>query len=276
MKTIFKFMSLLYGTVGLLAACSGNIDNNGGTDGGDDDGTRYEELDVKYYKQLLVTEFTAAACINCPTMAVLLEEVEKQNPGQYAMTALHIPYGGKADQFCIPIAVSYAQKLNVDGLPVGFVDLRKECEFNAEKSSLDNAVSKALAHTAMCGVAIVSDYDASDRSLAVTARITSNKHREYRYLIILTESGIGGDNFVVRAVVANSVYGEKLNKGNALVPGEEAEGMRRTTIEPSWNTDNMKIIVAALVSEDDGLTWVCDNVAMCGVGEKVDYKYVKD
>lgn len=274
MKNILKFLSLLFGAGCLVIACTGTIGNTGDNDD-DNGGSEYEELDVKYRKLPLCTDFTAASCGNCPTMATLLEEVDAQRPGKYAMTALHVPYAGQADKYCIPIATVYAEKLNVTGLPVGFIDLRKECEFNAVKSSLDDATAKAMEHPAICGVAIESDYNSADRTLKVTARITSNKHIAFRYLIILTEKIAKGESFVVRDVLSGNVYGEKLNKGIALVPGEEATGMRSKKLDPSWNTANMKIIVAALVSEDEKITWVCDNVAMCGIGENVDYQINK-
>lgn len=264
------------GIMALTAACSGNIEDNNGS-GGNTDDVPYEDLDVKYYKQLLVTEFTAAACINCPTMAALLDEVDSKQSGEYAITALHIPYGGTKDELCINMGQTYAERLNVTGLPTGFLDLRKECEFTSDKTSFDKAVKKELEeHPAMCGVSIESDYDGSGRSLSVTAKVTSNKHRPYRYLIMLIENDVNGYNYSVRSVMATNIYGNRLNNGTALVPGTEYTGTRTTVLDSGWNEANMKIVVAALYSEDNEVTWVCDNVAMCGIGGNVDYKYINE
>lgn len=276
MKGILKYVALMSGAVCMAMACTGNVDNPDLP--GEEPGTgTYEELDVQYYKQLLCTEFTAAACINCPTMAALLDEVDQQRPGLFAMTALHVPYAGKVDELYIPMAQTYANRFNVTGLPTGIIDLRPDKEFVANKDSFEKTVSKELAeHPAMCGVAIDSEYDESDRSLAVTVKVTSNKHIAYRYLIMLTESNVNGYNYSVRSVLANNIYGERLNKGTALIPGTETAGTRKVELGADWNIGNMKIVAAALVSEDNGVTWVCDNVAICGVGESVDYRYVNE
>ncbi len=267
------------GIMAMAIACSGNIDNTDGPGDNTDDVT-YEDLDVKYYKQLLVTEFTAVSCINCPTMAALLDEVDSKQSGEYAITALHIPYGGTKDEFCINMGQTYAERLNATGLPTGFLDLRKECEFTSDKTSFDKAVKKELSeHPAMCGVAIESDYDASGRSLSVTAKVTSNTHRKYRYLIMLIENDVKGYNYSVRSVLAISIYGNNLNNGAALVPGTEYTGTRTVTLDSGWNEANMKIVVSALISEDPvgyEVTWLCDNAAMCGIGGKADYKYINE
>ena len=43
-------------------------------------------------------------------------------------------------------------------------------------------------------------------------------------------------------------------------------------VESGWNLENMRVVVAALISQDGEKTWICVNVNECKAGESVGYQ----
>ena len=150
----------------------------------------------------------------------------------------------------------------------------------ADISDLRTSVGEALGRKAASGLAVESSV--SEGKVSVTVRITSNESAVFRYLIFLVEDGIeymqyGADespyihNNVVRSVLSTSSNGERVNSGNPLMEGVEYTSSRTSALDDSWNTDNMRIVVASLVSEDDGMTYICANSVSCPLGGSTGY-----
>ena len=81
---------------------------------------------------------------------------------------------------------------NFSGLPRFFYNLRKGTkEMISIKSQIEEELQKELSnYPASCGVAVESVYNASDRTVKITAKLTSNVTNTYRCLIYLVEDGI--------------------------------------------------------------------------------------
>lgn len=282
MTRIFKTVWALASAICFLGviSCSGNVEPENGS-GNDDDnaGQTGTDQNVKYRERLLVTEFTSVGCQNCPSMASLLHSMQKETPDRFSIAAFHTHFSGMADPMYIDKADTYIEKFNIGGLPAAVVSFRSgDLTVNDVKSKMAEE-EKSLPE---CGVAVSSSFDASSRKAKVTVRITSNKALQYRYLVLLVEDGIkapqaGTDNDeyehkdVVRALVGTNIYGERLNKGEALVQGLEYTAERTATLGQGWKAENMKVIVAAMLSNDNGVTWYCENSNECKLGESADY-----
>lgn len=291
MNRILKYLGTTAGILCLfcMSACSGSGEDDPTPNPGPDPNPEPGQTDVAYVQQLLCMDFTSTGCVNCPMMASALTTADVQYPGQLAIAALHMNYGGYTDPMHLAITETYANRLKIEGLPTGILNIRPESKFSSDKTTIDRAIADELIeHTAICGVAVESSYAADTRELSVTAKITSNEAKTFRYLILLTENGIvnwqyGSEegieyihNHVVRTLLSNSIYGERLNQGQALTPGVEATGTRSTTLPKEWDAGCMQIIVAALMSEDNGVTWVCNNARTCKLGEEADYLISSD
>lgn len=235
-----------------------------------------------YFCKMMAMQFTSVGCVNCPFMSTTLKMIQEEQPERLAIAALHLPYGGYTDPMFIQMASIYGQKLNVTALPTCFLNLRTS-PLTSEKSSITTAMQAELDKKAVtCGVAIESTYNATSREVAIVAKITSNTSTIYRYLIMLTEDNLEAQqlgatdadyrhNHVVRAVLSSNVYGERLNLGVALQPGVEITTSRTTVLPATWKTENMHIIVAALTTQDSGVTYTCNNSNECKLGENADY-----
>ena len=77
---------------------------------------------------------------------------------------------------------------------------------------------------------------------------------------------------VVRKVLTN-VTGEKINDNLPLTVGVEVKASKSVTLSKDWKPENMRVIVAAMTSEDGGYNWTVNNVNECKVGGSVSYLY---
>ncbi len=266
----------------VLWGCDGKQSTGGDENGGADD-VKIAGETHEWSKLHLIADFTSQYCLNCPTMIASLETFQTNNPDKTIIAAFHPNSTDYADAYGIALASSYMTKFDITGLPTAVFNLHSNAVATSALSSLQNVYeTQEQDYPAVCGVAIESTYDASSLSLSVTAKITSNEEIKVRYLILLLESDVygyqlGADNLVlyhdhiVRAALSNNVYGEKLNSGSALTIGTEYTATKTTTLDSSWDVDNMDIIVCALISEDSDKTYFVTNCNTCPLGESVDY-----
>ena len=97
-------------------------------------------------------------------------------------------------------------------------------------------------------------------------------------MIFLVEDGISDENGyiynnVVRDILTRTIVGDKINDNDPLIVGVETTAMTTTTLSNEWIASNMRVVVASLISLDDGYSWTIDNVNECKVGESVSYLY---
>lgn len=239
-----------------------------------------------FYQKMLGVQFTSVGCTYCPMLSQSLKNIQADQPGRLAVVSLHKHLNGTD-----PMYIDWADKLYTKlqglypgdgGLPAFYLN-GHGTQIVSEQYKIEAAMEKELQnYPAMCGVAISSRLE-GDR-VTVTARVTSGTEAKYRYLVYLVEDGItkyfqsGAEgiythNNVVRTVLANNLFGERLNSGNALTPGQEYTADRTATLDEEWIADNMRVVVAAMVSNDGGNTYYVANCNECKLGESVDYLY---
>lgn len=238
-----------------------------------------------YFHTLFGMQFTSIGCQNCPLLSKALRELQAENPGRIAVASFHLDYGSIADPMKIAIGERYQSKWNIFGLPIFFFDLRTSPSMINEKPVIAEEMNRVIAECRpACGVALATEYDPSSRLLTVNVRVTSNEAAEYRLLAVAVEDGIAGmqagtdedayvHNNVVRKVLSDNIYGDRMNGGEPFAPGTEVSATKKLTIAEDWNPDNMRIIAAVLSSADGGVTYEADNAAECRVGESVEYRF---
>lgn len=236
-----------------------------------------------YFPRVLGMQFTSVGCTNCPALSTGIKEFEASRPDELETVSLHCDYM-MADPMKISICDAYVRRFNIKGFPTFVLNMLPDSPSPVLPKLIAAEVDKLQAQGATCGIAIETSYDASTREAGIKVKITSSTAEAYRYQVFLVENGIkatqmGVDdaanyihNNVLRAALANSVYGDKFNNGLALTPGAEATADRTRSLAEEWNSDNMRVVVAALRSEDGGNTWICANVAGVKLGESIDYK----
>lgn len=227
---------------------------------------------TSYYHKLLGMQFTSIGCQACPALSTTLKAIQTEQPGRLAIASFHMDFGGMTDPMSTAATNNYRTNIlgNFSGLPRFFYNLRKGTkEMISIKSQIEEELQKELSnYPASCGVAVESVYNASDRTVKITGKLTSNVTNTYRCLIYLVEDGIkyfqtnGANDYthnnVVRAVVSTSLNGDRFN--GEVNAGVESTMQRSYQLEPGWNVDNMRVIVSMLTTLDGGKTYTCNNV----------------
>ncbi len=238
-----------------------------------------------YFHTLFGMQFTSIGCQNCPLLSKALRELQTENPGRIAVASFHLDYGAIADPMKTAIGERYQSRWNIFGLPTFFFDLRTSPSMINEKPVIAEEMNRVIEECRpACGVALDSEYDHSSRLLTVNVRVTSNEAASYRLLAIAVEDGIVGmqagtdedeyvHNNVVRKVLSDNIYGDRMNGGEPFAPGVEVSAAKKLTLAEDWNPDNMRIIAVVLSSVDEGVTYEADNTAECRVGESVEYRF---
>ena len=238
-----------------------------------------------YKRRFLGTLFTSTGCNSCPLAAKGLKKLQEANPDVITLAAFHadmtIP-----DPMTIAETYEFQSALGgFQGLPAFFWNLREESYTGGSVFTESFAVEQE-AYDTYSGVAIATSYDASSSKLDIELGITSNMPAVFRYMIILVEDNIpakgeyeqNGQNQdyihynVVRKVLTG-VSGDKINDNLPLTVGVETKASKSVTLSKAWNAENMRVIVAAMTSEDGGFNWTVNNVNECKVGGSVSYIY---
>ncbi len=239
----------------------------------------------EYMRKVLCMQFTSTGCQNCPVMSTYMKDIkEVEFPGRVAVASFHTDYGQTSDPMAISTTKNIMNRLGFNGLPHFVLDFHPDMQSAAYKDNIVALIGQRLQAAPKCGVAIDSDYDAQNRKLSLHACVTASEEASFRYIVMLVEDGIryyqmgveGDDareythNNVVRALLTSNLSGEMMNSGKPFTPGVEVKGTRSITLEEDWNVENMRIIAIAMHSEDE-ITYSCENLNECRVGESVDY-----
>lgn len=238
-----------------------------------------------YEQRVLGVYFTSTGCTSCPSATRGIKNLCEANPGMISVVAFHSHMGAVSDPMMIPETEEFNRALGgFDGLPRLFWNMRKGTHLIGP-SFTESYAEEIAAYSPNCGVSITTEpyLGGPADSYKITVGITSNLPAVYRYLVFLVEDGIVADqtgdpdyvhNNVVRAVLTDPV-GDKINDNLPLTVGVEAKASKNVTIPEGWNLENMRVIVAAMVSDDGGYNWVANNVNECSLGESVSYVYAE-
>lgn len=240
--------------------------------------TDFEQVGINVYqKKVLALQFTSTGCTGCPAMDQAISQVQSANPGLMLPVAFHMDYSMVSDPMAISSTSLFVKKYDIAALPCLIMDFNKSESgggMTADRISVSEALSSAGAGTPVdCGIAISTVYDETSRALTITSRIATNVERRYRYHVFLVEDDVCGsyDN-VARKMLSSDIYGKKVSGAQAVPAGYCAVRTDRVLLEPEWNKDNMRVIVAAMASDDDGITWSAVNANECAVGTECSYE----
>lgn len=238
--------------------------------------------DAKDYEQrVLGVYFTSTGCTSCPSATKGIKTLQEAHPGMISVVAFHSHMSGIQDPMTIPETAEFNSALGgFDGLPRLFWNMRTGTKLIGP-SFTESYNEELAAYTPNCGVTVsalmeINDYEGKEAeapSICVEVGITSNLPSVYRYIVFLVEDGIVADqcgdptyihNNVVRKVLTGAT-GDKINDNLPLTVGVEAKAKKSFTLSPDWNVENMRVVAAALTSEDGGYVWTVNNVSECKI-----------
>ena len=238
-----------------------------------------------YARRYFGTLFTSTGCNSCPLAARGLKDLQAVNPGEIILAAFHADMT-VPDPMTIAETYEFQSALGgFQGLPAFFWNMRKE-SYTGGSAFAESFTKEQDTYETYSGVAVATTYDEASSELEVNIGITSNVPAVFRYMIILVEDNIpatgeyeqngqGKDYIhynVVRKVLTG-VKGDKINDNLPLTVGVEVKASKSVTLAKDWNPDNMRVIVAAMTSEDGGYNWTVNNVNECALGSSSSYIY---
>ncbi len=240
-----------------------------------------------YKRRFLATLFTSTECSSCPNVAKDLKSLQEENPGQITVAAYH-HFMAVSDPMEVQETIDLKDELGgFTGLPTLFWNFRKSSKSGGMMVA-DSFMTEQDEFETISGVSIATDFDKESSKLDISLGITSNKPVAFRYVVILLEDGISsktgkdyeqagireGVEYIHNNVVRKSLtepLGKSINEGKAVKPGVEVTATETVTLDPAWNPENMRVVVAALTSVSN--IWTANNVNECKVGESVSYLY---
>lgn len=235
----------------------------------------------EYAQRVLGVYFTSTGCTSCPSATKGIRELQDANPGMISVVAFHSHMGNIADPMTVPETADFNSALGgFDGLPRLFWNMRTGTKLIGPKFT-ESYTEELTSYAPVCGVAVDATYDAAASEVEVSVGITSNLSSVCRYIIFLVEDGIVGEqsgekgythNNVVRDVLT-SATGDKVNDNLPLTVGVEVKVSKTVSLSPEWNVENLRVVAAALFSEDGGYVWTVNNVNECKVGGSSSYIY---
>lgn len=219
----------------------------------------------EYEQRVLAVYFTSTGCVSCPAATKGIKAVQNANPGKVSVVAFHSHMGAVTDPMVIPETNLFNAALGgFDGRPRLFWNMRQGTHLIGPTFT-ESFAEEIASYEPQCGVSVA--VEGNDINIG----ITSNFPAVYRYLVFIVEDGIvaeqtGDPNYVhnnVVRTVLTSENGDKINDNLPLTVGVEAKAKKTFTIDPEWNRDNLRVIVAATTSTDGGYTFVVNNVSEC-------------
>ncbi|MDR1781150.1 MAG: Omp28-related outer membrane protein [Tannerella sp.] len=257
-------------------------------------------VDLVFFKQYLIWEFTSTTCDICPRLMPVIRELQAGLPGRIHRVALHM--GGKHCTSALagalgPVANALS---NDDFFPSETVDLRwvEGLYPTTTKKHIQEQIDASAKNRDAAETGMAIDSKISGTDINFTIRVKSNTQRNYSFFAFIVEDEVVHTQFVeveddgdddpnnnyiidrnyIHYDVATYVTEGEPRTGVSLgmvVPGQET--VKTFTIHTAEinakrevNLQNCRIVGYTI--RPDG---VLDNVIDCPVGESLYYQYNK-
>lgn len=222
-----------------------------------------------FRKKILVSKFTGTWCGYCPQMSEFLENLEKEYPEEFVVTALH---GG--DDYETPYTSPLENKFFISGYPTAVIDY---CYTSTQqplmlRDSFDKTMSS---NKAVCGIAL--DTGIEGDMLNITATVEAGMQANYRICVVLTEDDLHNDQ-TIGSLNGDGIYHDVVRSFLTDVEGDEIGRMAANSseelsfekkLDPSWNRDNLNVVVYVLKQNKAGKYFV-NNLNNCKAGENAE------
>ncbi len=228
-----------------------------------------------FYRNVLLTKFTAVWCGPCASAQSYFEQLEPAESERFLVVAAH-----QGDRLTVSAGERLALKLKYRGVPTWNYDFAAAVSGvgpgGITVQSIRNQIKSTLEkYPAVCGVEAESELDGL--TAKVRATVMFQQAGNYKIACVLTENDIQKTNNETLPVF-NHVLRAALTdmQGIAIEPAVAEAGERsfdfEVTLNNGWDSRNCEFVIYVFKEEEDA-AFVVNNGAVCPVGGKVDYKY---
>ena len=213
----------------------------------------------RFERKVCVMEFTGQWCSQCPDGAKILNFlVSDTYKGKVHALAFH-----NDDEFSLPVEQQLAAKFNVSGYPYYVTDMRAKDSGELRGNGCSDSIYRSLYETeTFCGPSVTCRYDAASGKITATAKVIAEKAMEFRVAVYVVEDKIVADQtlgtgskdknyphrHVVRKMLSADYSGDRLGQ---IAAGSEAVKEYSFTADPSWNLDNLTVVILAIDAEGE-------------------------
>lgn len=238
----------------------------------------------KYYKKVAVYDLTSAYCGPCATLATALEAMDEEWADRMVLFAIHGTFQGQHDlwsQSTNNVLAALMGEFGTGAYPCLVFNLDPDATQIGTTSAplpgvvaeLQNQVSKYPAYS---GIKIDTEYSAETNTYTVNAELTASSAGEFDLGCALLLDGqlMGGGmadhyNDIVRNISGN--YMRMSDNKKTLAADEKMNYTAEGTLpDDASYADDYRVAVFSL--RNDGGRVIIDNVAVCPLGEDVDYR----
>ncbi len=234
----------------------------------------------RFVRHICVMDITGTWCTFCPEgyRKLVFYTDKKEWKDIVHILALHDGASGK-DPMALDVTTTIATTYSLE-FPSFITDLRDTGSLVNNVSDIQPSFNRSIDdYPAHCDVKLATTL--SEGEVSISATLFSEKTENYALAVWLYENGVVAEQkdgsfihkdyehkHVARALLSRSWRGDSLG----MVTAEEEVAKEYTaTLSEEWNDENM--FVMALAIDEDGYV---NNVAVCPLGESVDYKYLAE
>lgn len=212
-------------------------------------------------KNILIEDFTGMNCVNCPSAAAQIKQLQAAYEGRIVPVAIHPEITGFFGPLANELGTTYAEHFGIQSLPKGMVDRQAPEDFDNWATTVAN---RTLASVPEMGIAVEADYAETGRTLEVSVSCVANESVAGNLQVWITESNIIGfqltDKGMNQQYTHNHVLRAAMNGtwGEAVVVSETPVSKTYSYAIPNeWNAENLAI-VAFVYNDAEGVVQVVE------------------
>ena len=240
----------------------------------------------KYAKKIAVYDLTNVMCGPCAILASTFESLSDDWQNRFCLMGIHTRMSGWDDSFVIDAGASLFREYGATGTPHTIFSLAESRTGTMAASDIVETLEAQLRnYPSTCGVAVKSaSYDAASNSITISAGITSVTDGEYDLIYALLSDNrehlIYGDDYqvfndVVYALTPNYSGILDIPEYPSVTLVADQEHTETHTFEFGSTAVSDDVLentrVAVLAIRPNGDDYIIDNMAVCPLGESIDY-----
>lgn len=234
----------------------------------------------KYFRKVLIAQYTGTWCVNCPNMTNAIKAVSTQMPDRFEVVAFHGDQGTQnTDPYTTEYTAQLGKQFELSGYPGAVIDMRQKAS-GASSNLLMLEVKKSLRdYPATCGVKITTDYNEDTKICDATVTVNAVKANKYSLGCAVVVDGLvapqegATSDYVHNNVLlsVNNINGEFIGSGQIKENEELSHTFNFDLSKTKYKIEDMRI-VAFVLAESDGAFYVNNTTSCKLAGGSVDYK----
>ena len=245
-KFLTSAVAVAAALISLFSSCVGELERQFPWEGSAIDTSSHGPAADTTARNLIVLDFTATWCVNCPNMANAIAELADTD-SSVNLIPISVHY---ADEMSCDASNFLVEKFSVSSFPVALFSFNSSLRTSTPSSEILKALAGQSLSGTPEGCAISAEVDVENGVFNIEATVDYSSDGIYSIGAALLEDGIvapqigSGEGYVhdnvLRAFLQKDYNGDSL--GMKCI-GDSDRVKFNFTPQPGWNTDSMKVVV---------------------------------